>query len=99
MGTDTISGNALSTFDREPSDTRVQVKTITGAGNYIYFAWEPQFGEPVFYINGFLDTSWVKITDPGETFIVLNDHNTIPKNFHVYRSATIHFGTIEIVIN
>ena len=40
--------------------TFVQTRRFAPSGQYIYFAWPSGFGVPVFYVNGLLNSAWIK---------------------------------------
>lgn len=74
-----LAGSELAT-------SRVKSVEITCSGQYLCFAWPVAFGQPRFYVGGFLDTAWEERTVP---FTNLLGHT---EDYLLYRSTYLQHG-------
>lgn len=78
---------------KELSTTRVQTRNgISGAGNYLVFAWPSSFGTPFFIINGLPNTAFTKVNN---AFSFTNTYGYIT-NYDVWMSNTPQNSPISL---
>lgn len=95
-------GNSASTslndaqiiaLSSEFASSRVQSKTVSPAGQYVYFCYPASFGAATFTVNGLLNTDWILST---QTFVNASGYSS---SYRVYRSTNLLTGTYVIAIS
>lgn len=80
-------------LNSELSSSRVQSRTFTPSGEYVYFAWPTSFGTPTFTVNGLLNTAWTKVT---RAFVNASGYSA---SYDIYRSDNLLTGTFVIAVS
>lgn len=71
----------------ELSTSRAQSRTMSAAGQYLYFAWPSTYGTPTFAVNGLASTAWAKTA---QSFTNAHGHT---ESYDVWRSTFLQTGT------
>lgn len=88
-----VDADILALTGSEFAIGRGTSKTLTAAGQYLYFAYPAAWGEATFTVNGLLNTAWEKTT---RTFVNASGHAS---TYHIYRSQYLLTGTYQITIS
>jgi len=83
---DALAGSEFST-------SRAQTRSMTGAAEYLYFAWPSTFGTPSFTVNGLPVTGWV------QTVVSYTNPSGFTENYDVWRSQYAQTGTFTVVVS
>ena len=89
----TLDNAQILALTNEFSTTRSQTRSITAAGEYIYFAYPAAWGTASFTVNGLLNTAWEL------TVVSFTNASGYTSNYNVYRSTNLLTGTYTIVVS
>lgn len=88
-----LNDAAILALSQEFSTNRTQTRTLSPAGQYLYFAYPASFGAATFTVNGLLNTAWTL-----ETRDVVNASGHT-ESFRIYRSDNLLTGTYVVTLS
>ena len=89
----TLSDAQIIALNSEFANSRNQSRTITAAGEYVYFSYPAAWGAASFTVNGLPNTAWVL------TVISFTNASGYTSSYNLYRSLNLLTGTYTIVVS
>lgn len=88
-----LTDGQIIALNSEFSTTRVQSRTVSPSGEYVYFAYPAAWGLASFTVNGLLNTDWTLVA---RSFVNASGYT---ETYNIYRSNNLLTGTYVIAIS